>query len=229
MKFGGLQKCSTIDFPGMLSCVLFTRGCDLDCFYCHNRELLSLGEVIEEGQILDFLKHRQGLLDGVVISGGEPTLQPELEPFLRKVHEMGYQIKLDTNGQHPETVMNLWKANLLDYVAVDCKAAKKQYLPVCKKEDGFTQVLKTITFLIKKKATYEVRTTLYPGMTIEELLEIFSTLPVVGRWRLNYFKMPLSYLPEDENRLHQTALTPNEIHAALPRLLAFQPNLLWEP
>ncbi len=227
MKWGGLQKCSTLDFPGMLSCVLFTRGCDLDCFYCHNRQLISSGELLEEKEILAFLKQRQGLLDGVVISGGEPTLQPELEVFLEKLRRMGYHTKLDTNGQHPKIVERLWNAGLLDYVAVDLKAVKTQYLPVCKKENGFAQVLQTLLFLIE--TSFEVRTTLYPGMTTDELLEMFSALPAVPRWRLNYFRMPITYLPEDESRLLAKAPTPAEIRAVLPRLLAFQPNLLWEP
>ena len=102
MIFGGMQKSSTIDFPGTLCCVLFTRGCDLDCFYCHNRSLISAkGPALLQEDVWSFLERRRGLLDGVTISGGEPTLQEDLPEVLRRLREMGYKTKLDTNGQRP--------------------------------------------------------------------------------------------------------------------------------
>lgn len=104
MIFGGMQRSSTIDFPGALACVLFTRGCDLDCFYCHNRELIAGdGDQLAEAAVFSFLEKRRGLLDGVVVSGGEPTLQPDLEEFLRRVRPLGYRVKLDTNGRRPRS------------------------------------------------------------------------------------------------------------------------------
>ena len=144
MIFGGMQRSSTIDFPGALACVLFTRGCDLDCFYCHNRELIAGdGGQLAEAAVFSFLEKRRGLLDGVVVSGGEPTLQPDLEEFLRRVRPLGYRVKLDTNGRRPALVERLWREGLFDYVAVDVKALPADYPAVCG-ADRFSDVRLTI-------------------------------------------------------------------------------------
>ena len=95
MNIAGIQRTSTIDFPGTLACVLFTRGCDMNCFYCHNRELLMPGEDLPAAEVHSFLEKRRGLLEGVVVSGGEPTLQPDLAGFLKLLRDMGYKVKLD--------------------------------------------------------------------------------------------------------------------------------------
>ncbi|MEG1993755.1 MAG: anaerobic ribonucleoside-triphosphate reductase activating protein, partial [Oscillospiraceae bacterium] len=128
MVFGGIQKVSTIDFPSVLSCVVFTKGCNLDCFYCHNRSIIeNSAENISEEDVLSFLEKRKGLLDGVVVSGGEPTIQDDIGDFLSKVRSMGYKLKLDTNGQNPEKVKEILGGGLCDYVAVDIKASRQKY------------------------------------------------------------------------------------------------------
>ncbi|MEG2074140.1 MAG: anaerobic ribonucleoside-triphosphate reductase activating protein, partial [Angelakisella sp.] len=123
MLFGGIQRTSTIDFPGTLAAVLFVRGCNLDCFYCHNRGLLSpRGEALTESGVKEFLEKRKGLLDGIVVSGGEPTVYEDLPEFLTYLKKLGYKVKLDTNGQRPAVTEELAKAGLADYFAVDFKA-----------------------------------------------------------------------------------------------------------
>lgn len=226
MIFGGMQKSSTIDFPGVLCCVLFTRGCDLDCFYCHNRELIARGgPALPEEEVWAFLEKRRGLLDGVVISGGEPTLQADLPDALRRVKAMGYQAKLDTNGQRPGAVASLLEAGLLDYVALDIKALPGDYSAVCG-APGYAAAAKTAKALQWAGAAYELRTTLYPGFTVAELQALLSAFPPVPRWRLNYFRPPEAFEPQAAPLLRRPALTPAAVAAAKEALLAVQPNLL---
>lgn len=223
MIFGGIQKLSTIDFPGVLSCVVFTRGCDLDCFYCHNRELITReGDALSEEEVLGFLQKRVGLLGGVVISGGEPALWPDLPQFVAKVRALGFQVKLDTNGQHPDVVTRLYDEGALDYVAVDVKALPADYASVCG-APGFPE--QTVQALLARNADFEARTTLYPGFTIEQLSALFGLFPVLPRWRLNFFRMPAMFKAWDERRLKGHALTKGEIQAALPMLTQIQPNI----
>lgn len=228
MIIGGIQKTSTIDFPGILSCVIFFRGCDLNCFYCHNRDLISSsGENIDDESVRSFLQKRKGLLDGVVISGGEPTLQKRLNEFIAEIKQLGYKVKLDTNGGHPEKVKELCENNLLDYVAVDIKASLLEYSSVCG-VDVFLKVTETVEILAESAISYEVRTTLYPGLTIDGLKLILGSMPIMPRWRLNYFRMPKIYLEHDEERLNEYALTPLDIEEHLPELKKLQSNLIYE-
>ena len=178
MIIGGLQRTSTIDFPGRLSCVVFARGCDLDCFYCHNRELLAPGGgAISQEEVLAFLEKRRGLLDGVVVSGGEPTLQPDLPGFLRQVKAMDYQVKLDTNGGRPEVLKKLVENDLLDYVAMDIKNSPGRYgetaglpgLDVLKIQDS-------VELLKKGRTDYEFRT------TVTRELHGKEELKKIGEW-----------------------------------------------
>jgi pyruvate formate lyase activating enzyme len=227
MIFGGMQKRSTIDFPGLISCVLFTRGCNLDCFYCHNRELLGSGDTVDESEIISFLRKREGLLDGVVISGGEPTLQPDLKDFLKKIRSLNYKIKLDTNGQLPEIVRDICMEGLTDYIAVDVKAKKEDYKRICG-FSGFERVSDTLSILFELGVKFEARTTLYPSLELTELKELFSSLPVMPIWRLNYFKMPLLIKDGDAPLLNKDSLTSLKITQARQELRSIQPNLVFD-
>lgn len=227
MVFGGIQRVSTIDFPSVLSCVVFTKGCNLDCFYCHNRELIEKGsEDISENDVLAFLEKRKGLLDGVVVSGGEPTIQNYLAEFFVKVKSMGYKIKLDTNGQNPQKVKEILDKNLIDYAALDIKATKEKYQLICGK-DGFENVVETVKILKNSGINFEVRTTLYPSMKISELKEILTSFEVLPRWRLNYFKMPQAFKQEYKNLLAQKCITEKDIIENIENLQKSQPNLIW--
>lgn len=226
MILGGLQRTSTIDFPGCLSCVVFTRGCDLDCFYCHNRELIvSGGGTISQEEVLAFLEKRRGLLDGVVVSGGEPTLQKDLPDFLRQVKGMGYRVKLDTNGRDPSLVESLCREGLVDYAAVDVKALPEDYPAVCGGE-GFGGAARTLAVLADLGIPHEARTTLYPGFALDQLEKLLGLLPVQPRWRLNYFRMPETFRSQDGPRLELPALVASAAAGEKERLLALQPNLI---
>ena len=130
MRIGGLQKCSLIDYPGKLSCVVFMQGCNFRCPYCHNRELVLpeyFKEVIPEEDVLALLTKRREYLDGVVITGGEPTEQEDLLEFMRKVKKMGYLLKLDTNGSRPHIIRTVIQQGLADYIAMDIKTSLRKY------------------------------------------------------------------------------------------------------
>lgn len=225
MIFGGIQKLSTIDYPRVLSCVLFTVGCDFDCFYCHNRELIhGSSNTISEEEVMDFLRKRKGLIDGVVISGGEPTIQNDLAEFIERIRSMGFLTKLDTNGMHPDVVKNLLDKKLVDYYAVDIKALPCDYNKVCG-ISGFDNVKTTVELLSKSRADYEVRTTLYPELTLSSLKELLASFPVQQCWRLNFFRQPEKYKEDDLERLSATALTKKDIEANLSDIKSIQPNL----
>lgn len=167
MKIGGLQKVSLIDFPAQIAAVVFVKGCNFACPFCFNRDLV-LGNLpaISQKTILSFFKKRKKVLDGVVISGGEPSLQSDLEQFIKRVKKLGYQIKLDTNGALPLVLKKLLDKKLLNYVALDVKApldggyagaiGKKRFNP--------TIIEKSFKLLLKSKASFELRTTIVPGI-----------------------------------------------------------------
>ena len=127
MQIGGLQKLTLLDFPGQVACTVFLQGCNFRCPFCHNPSLVLGTEAITRESILSFLKQRQGLLDGVAITGGEPLLSAGLEDLLREIRSLGYKIKLDTNGSFPRRLEQLISDGLVDYVAMDIKNAPEKY------------------------------------------------------------------------------------------------------
>lgn len=135
-----MQGLTGLDFPGLVSAIVFTQGCNFHCPYCHNAHLIPLrskAPLLDTQEVLAFLRKRAGLLDGLVISGGEPTLQAGLADFCRSAKALGYQIKLDSNGSRPELLRALLRENLLDYLALDCKSLPDLYAPgLCAKEDA---------------------------------------------------------------------------------------------
>lgn len=163
MLFGGIQKNSLIDYPGMVCCVLFTRGCNFHCPYCHNPQLLNPRHPesvsIDEEVILDFLRGRKGLLDGVVISGGEPTIQGDLVSFSGRIKSMGYSLKLDTNGGRPDVLEELIRSGYVDYVAMDIKADPRHYPPVISGDADPDLITESIRIIMSSDLPYEFRTT----------------------------------------------------------------------
>ena len=129
MDIHGLQKLTLLDFPGRVACTVFLQGCDLRCPFCHNGGLVLGGmePVTDDAGLLDFLKKRRGLLDGVAVTGGEPLLRRELPALLRSIKELGYAVKLDTNGSHPEALRAVVATGLVDYVAMDIKNSPAKY------------------------------------------------------------------------------------------------------
>lgn len=160
MRLGGVLKNTALDFPGIFSAVVFTQGCNFSCPYCHNPHLVRLfGEPVEEEEALDFLRRRRGLLDGVVISGGEPTLQPDLADFCKKLRGMGYEVKLDTNGAKPGVVADLIDRHLISYLALDLKADPRRYPAEISPKDIGSAVQETISLLKRHTLPHEYRTT----------------------------------------------------------------------
>lgn len=208
MKISGLQKNSFVDFPGKISAVLFTPGCNMDCFYCHNRILLdSDGEkIISCDDVLSFLESRKGFLDGVVVSGGEPTLQKGLLPFLNSVKSLGYPIKLDTNGTNPEVLKSCLDKGLLDYISMDFKAPLNKYKDICRTNVNLEDIKRSVDLIINSGINYEFRTTLAPGLDVDDIVEIAkqingAKLYVLQRCRnekgegLGYSAEFIEYLP----------------------------------
>ena len=225
MKFGGIQRTSTIDFPGVLACVVFCAGCDMNCFYCHNRSLIPFVGKMPAEDVCAFLEKRAGRLDGVVVSGGEPTLQPDLLEFLQFCRDLGYKIKLDTNGQRPKTVERILENALADYVAVDLKALRPAYLEVCGTPPEQVKAEDTIRLLLKTGAAFEVRTTLYPGMALQELQALLRSQPPVPRWRLGDFQMPADADISD-GRFQRPLLTKRGLAPQWDALCKLQPGLV---
>lgn len=177
MNIAGLQKMTLLDYPGKVACTVFLSGCNFRCPFCHNSGLLSTapGELSRQ-QLLDFLKKRQGLLDGVCITGGEPTLQPELKALLADIKAMGYLVKLDTNGSRPEVLKALAEACLLDYVAMDIKNCPDRYPVTTGCTPSLSQLEESIAFLLQGTVDYELRTTV-----VEEFHDEQSVLSM-GQW-----------------------------------------------
>lgn len=171
----GLQKLSLLDFPGKTACTVFTGGCNWRCPFCHNASLvIGLDEVepVNEGEFFAFLKKRQGILDGVSITGGEPLLQHDIKEFIERIRGLGYLIKLDTNGSNPEMLKELVVAGLIDYVAMDIKNSPDSYA----KTTGIADVdLKSVsdsaTFLMQSGVDYEFRTTVVKELHCAEDFE----------------------------------------------------------
>ena len=162
MRIQGLQKLTLLDYPGRTACTVFLSGCNFRCPFCHNAPLLQgdTGDAMDEDALLMFLKKRQGVLDGVAVTGGEPLLRQELPSLLEKIKALGYTVKLDTNGAFPEQLEAIVQAGLADYVAMDVKNSPERYaqtIGVCEPE--LTPVFKSVSFLLRGTVAYEFRTT----------------------------------------------------------------------
>lgn len=173
MVFSGLQKLTLLDYPGLTACTVFTSGCNFHCPFCHNSSLVlhSGGPEICEEEILAFLKKREGILEGLVISGGEPTLHKDLEDFLIKVKQMSYKVKLDTNGTNPEMVKCLVGSGLVDKVAMDIKNGPSCYPEAAGiLKPDMEAITETRDFLLTQTVDYEFRTTVVKGIHTQDSL-----------------------------------------------------------
>lgn len=184
MKISGLQKLTLLDYPGRVACTVFMGGCNFRCPFCHNSQLLGpdAETFMETEELLTFLKSRVGVLEGVCITGGEPTLQKDLPDLLRTIKEMGYAVKLDTNGYRPEVLKALVAEGLVDYVAMDVKNSPEQYAITCGIEsDGFdlSRIEESLRFLMEDTVDYELRTTVVHPLHDEE------AIGAMGDWLLN--------------------------------------------
>ena len=175
----GLQKMTLLDFPGKVACTVFLQGCNYRCPFCHNSELLTgrPEPLMSEEEFFAFLKTRQGLLDGVCVSGGEPTLTPSLPEFLAQIKAMGFAVKLDTNGTRPGILKELVHGGLVDYVAMDAKNSPAQYAQTVGVErTELAAIEESIRFLMEDRVTYELRTTLVEPLHNE------ASIVEMGQW-----------------------------------------------
>ncbi|PKN72985.1 MAG: anaerobic ribonucleoside-triphosphate reductase activating protein [Deltaproteobacteria bacterium HGW-Deltaproteobacteria-10] len=191
MKIGGLQKVSLIDYPGLISAIVFLQGCNFQCSYCHNPELVNprlFAPCISERDVLDFMATRRGKLDAVTITGGEPTIQDDLLPFIRKIKKMGFAVKLDTNGSQPQVIKALLDEKMLDFIAMDIKAPWEKYaditgVPVDAKEIG-----KSVKNILGAKIPHEFRTTIVQSqLTPNDILKIAALISGTGKYALQKF------------------------------------------
>lgn len=173
MYIGGYVKNSFVDYPGKIACSIFTVGCNMRCWYCHNSHILEKTKLLSnEEEILGFLESHKSFLDGVVVSGGEPTLQPDLLEFLSKLKSMGYCVKLDTNGTNFRVLKKAIDNKLVDYVAMDIKAPLDKYKNITKTDNDMESIENSIDLLLENKVDYEFRTTFSPDLSLEDIEEI---------------------------------------------------------
>ena len=179
MKIYGLQKMTLLDFPGRVACTVFLGGCDFRCPFCHNFELVdgTASPLMEADELFAFLEKRRGLLDGVAITGGEPCLWPDLTDLMRRIRDMGYGVKLDTNGAHPDRLAEILREGLADYVAMDVKNSPEKYAQTCGVARlELSPIRESARLLMTGDADYEFRTTV-----VDELHEA-RDFEAVGAW-----------------------------------------------
>lgn len=219
MNIQGFNKLTLLDYPGYVACTLFTGGCDLRCPFCHNSQLVlhPLFSPIDNEEIFAFLKKRQGTLDGVAVSGGEPLIQPDIEDFLARVRELGYKIKLDTNGTHPDRLAGIISRGLCDYVAMDIKNSPAGYprtvgIPAF----DISPVRDSVALLLSDVVDYEFRTTAVREFhTSQSFLELAGFIRGAKRYYIQNFvdsgaliQSGLHGFDEDEMQCFVSVVTP---------------------
>lgn len=195
MKITGLQKLTLLDYPGKVACTVFLGGCNYRCPWCHNSEFLENPQALMgREEFLAYLQSRRGLLDGVCVSGGEPTLHPELPEFLRQIRQLGLKVKLDTNGSRPQVLRALVEEGLVDYVAMDVKNSLPLYAATVGLEQTDTDaVCQSLALLLQGAVDYELRTTLVaPFHTLQSVADMARAVGALSpnkakRWYLQPF------------------------------------------
>lgn len=218
---GGLQKVTLLDFPGKVACTVFLTGCNLRCPYCHNPDLVLTkdnGKYISEKEFFEFLLSRKGKLDGVCITGGEPTLYPNLTNLIRRIREMGFLVKLDSNGTVPEILKPLLREKLLDYVAIDIKNAPSQYAETCG-ADVIEYVEKSVALLKNSNIDYEFRTTVCHPFHSPKCME------EIGRWLRNAKRYYIQPFVDSGNLLGSgvSVMTKSELETLLNAVKSYIP------
>ena len=223
MRIQGFQKVTLLDYPGKVACTIFTAGCNLRCPFCHNADLVThidAGADIDTEEIFSYINKRKAILDGVVLTGGEPLLQPDAVDFLCRLKETGLAVKLDTNGTNPEMLASLLQAGALDYVAMDIKNSPARYAQTCGGIDMLPQVKKSAALLMRGTVEYEFRTTVCaPLHTPGDMEEIGRWLQGASRYFLQSFV--------DSGALVGTGMKPlsqEELHALRDSVLPYIPN-----
>ena len=202
MQIAGLVKNSFVDYPGLIAAVVFVPGCNMDCWYCHNRALWKRENLLETTEVMRFLEKRCGFLDGVVISGGEPTLQPNLPQFIRDIKTMGYRVKLDTNGLKPDVVEALLPD--LDYVAMDIKAPPGQLSRVVSFDLSDEPIWQCADMLMKSEVDHEFRTTFMPTLDVADIEAMVQRVSGASRYVLQQYRKQDGHTLSPEPHSQQT-------------------------
>jgi pyruvate formate lyase activating enzyme len=190
MRIGGFQKTSLLDYPDTISAIVWTIGCNFRCPFCYNKDIVEgcVG-LIPEKEILSLLEKRRGLLEGLVITGGEPLLQEDIVDFITTVKDLGYKVKVDTNGAFPDRLRTLIDNNILDYVSMDVKAPKEKYGRVAGTNVDISAIEKSIDIVKNSGLDYEFRVTVVPGLLEkEDILELSKWLEGSQKFFLQQFK-----------------------------------------
>ncbi len=213
MKICGFQKLTLLDFPGRTACTIFTGGCNMRCPFCHNSSLVTgtCAEVHSEEEVLAFLEKRQGLLDGVAVTGGEPLLQKDIAGFLERVKALGYAVKLDTNGSFPDRLISLIEKGLVDFIAMDIKNTPEKYSLTAGTEIDTDKIKKSVDIIKSSGLEHEFRTTVTAQHhTEEDIINIARWLGKNEKYYLQQFKDSGEILSEGicahgEDMLRRTA------------------------
>ncbi len=190
MIFGGLEKFTLIDYPGKIACMVYTVGCNFRCPYCHNPELVdeTVETAIPESDVLEFLAERSSMLDGLVITGGEPTMHDDLPKFMKKVKDLGLLVKLDSNGTRPEMLKEVVENKLVDYIAMDIKSTMSKYSQTVARPVDIDSIRGSIKFLMDSGVDYEFRTTVIKALLApEDFEEIGEEIKGAKRYFLQKF------------------------------------------
>jgi pyruvate formate lyase activating enzyme len=192
MVIGGFQKFSMSDFPGLISAIVFTRGCGFRCPYCHNPELVDPSRYASEicrNDVMDFLRSRQGRLQGVVVTGGEPTIHEDLPQFLADLKAMGFAVKLDTNGTSPRTLQKVLEVGLVDFIAMDIKAPPSLYERTVKAPVSMPDIIRSVGLILASGLPHEFRTTFVESLlSVRDILSIARLVKGCDRYVLQPFR-----------------------------------------
>jgi pyruvate formate lyase activating enzyme len=226
MKIGGLQKVSLIDYPGEISSIIFLQGCNFKCPYCHNPELVDtklFDPCLDEKDILEFLKTRIGKIDAVTITGGEPTIQNDLTPFIKRIKKMGFAVKLDSNGSGPEVIQKLLGEKLLDFIAMDIKAPLTKYENIAQVPLKTDSIKESIRIILRAKIPHEFRTTVVQSLLTEnDIFKIARMISGARHYTLQKF-VPVKTL--DKKYLKEKPFSNDDLEKIKKRLEKEIPNV----
>lgn len=220
MKIGGLQHTSLLDYPDCISAIIWTVDCNFRCPFCYNKTLVEgTASLIAEEDIFAFLRKRKGVLEALVISGGEPLLQKDIVPFIQKVKELDYFVKIDTNGSCPDVLEDLLKQDLVDYVAMDVKAPKNKYEKLTGVKTDISTIQRSINLIMEKAKGYEFKTTFVPDLLKkEDIISIAKWLKGAKSYYLQQFKADVPLLSSK-----YTAINPHPKEYLTETLEAIKP------
>lgn len=191
MRIGAIQKTSLIEFPGLISCIVFTQGCNFRCHYCHNPELVlpeNFKETIPEKDFFSFLQKRKKYLEGVCLTGGEPLIQSDIIEFVKKIKDMNFKVKIDTNGSNPEILEELLKNNLIDYVSMDLKGPYEKYKLITGVDVDIEKIKNSVELIKNSNIDYEFRTTVVrTQISLEDFEKIGEIIKGAKKYVLQRF------------------------------------------